>query len=248
MLGLARKALRNRLEASGYYLQPRHGLPFGLDYMLDIERLAQAWQFPINTFFDVGANIGDSSVEALTRFPGASVVAFEPSTKTFASLVKRIGDNKRFTAHQIALSDKEGEAAFFEYGSAHFNNSLIPNAPHFEYPDKAERRTTVQCRTIDAFCAEHRFDRIDVLKTDAERCDLQVLQGATKTLPQTRFVYFEFNNAVPRAGIQETTLCEVANFIAPFGFRLVATYVDRIDTAPEMFLVANALFVRHQNP
>jgi len=36
-------------------------LPFGIEYMLDIERLGRAWHIPIRMFFDVGANIGQTS-------------------------------------------------------------------------------------------------------------------------------------------------------------------------------------------
>jgi hypothetical protein len=144
----------------------------------------------------------------------------------------------------MALGEACGEVAFFEYESS-FYNSLVPNPPHQPGFNPTAQETVVPCTTIDAFCEGHEIDHIDILKIDAERCDLWVLHGARNMFSsgQIRFVYIEFNNALPTPGVRESALVPISEFLAPFGFRFVATYVDRIETNP-MFLIANALFVR----
>ena len=121
----------------------------------------------------------------------------------------------------------------------------MPNPPHQSGLDPAARKTAVLCTTIDAFCETHKIGYIDVLKVDAERCDLWVLRGARNMFSsdRIRFVYFEFNNALPDPDVQESALVPISEFLALFGFRFVATYIDRIETKP-MLLIANALFVR----
>src|SRR5688572_692596 len=86
------RAARRVLEANGYYLQPRRALPYGVDYLLDVQRLAAAWGWPIRTFFDVGANDGESSLAAIAQFPEASIFAFEPSAQTYERLCRRIAN------------------------------------------------------------------------------------------------------------------------------------------------------------
>jgi FkbM family methyltransferase len=244
IISIIKRGVRGFLESNGYYLQQRVALPYGLDYMLDIERLCRAWNFSVLTFFDVGANWGETSTRALTRFPGARIFAFEPSAGTFARLRGRLGKEPRFSPHNIALGEACGEVAFFEYESS-FYNSLVPNPPQQSGFSPTARETVVPCSTIDAFCEKHKIGHIDVLKVDAERCDLWVLRGARNMFAgdRIRFVYFEFNNAVPAPDVQESALVPISEFLAPFGFRFVATYIDRIETNP-MFLIANAMFVR----
>jgi precorrin-6B methylase 2 len=53
-------------------------MPYGIDYMWDIERLAASRNLEIKTFFDVGANTGQTSERGLLEFPAARVIAFEP--------------------------------------------------------------------------------------------------------------------------------------------------------------------------
>ena len=145
--------------------------------MLDIERLCRAWNFSVLTFFDVGANWGETSALALARFSGARVFAFEPSASTFGRLRGHLGKEPRFSPYNIALGETCGEAAFFEYESS-FYNSLVPNPPHQSGFNPMARETVVPCTTVDAFCEGHKIGHIDVLKVDAERCDLWVLRGA----------------------------------------------------------------------
>jgi FkbM family methyltransferase len=234
-----RTLLRRALEARGYYLRHKKFLPYGVDYMLDITRLSTAWGLSVRTFFDVGANCGETSKWALSQFPDASVWGFEPSASTFSTLCENLRDEPRFSGHRIALGETCGMVPFFEYESCLYN-SLIPNTP----PGSAgARQTEVRCLTLDEFCLRFGIKTIDVLKVDAERCDLMVLRGGRQMMGQVRFVYFEFNSMVPRSGVTESTLSEIGQFLSSFGFQFVATYIERIETSP-MFVVANGLFVR----
>ena len=42
MLSFTKRAIRGLLEANGYYLRHRGAMPYGIDYMWDIKRLAVA--------------------------------------------------------------------------------------------------------------------------------------------------------------------------------------------------------------
>jgi FkbM family methyltransferase len=230
---------RKMIERRGYYLRHRSMLPFGIDYMLDIERLCRAWNLDVLTFFDIGAHRGETCTIALERFRNATVFAFEPSTDTFRKLIQ-ISDDPRFRPFRTALGERSGDVQFFEYELSNFN-SMVPNPPDQLEVSKTSRPTTVPCTTVDEFCKEHEIHKIDVLKIDAERCDLIVLRGAREMLSVKRvqFVYFEFNTVASEG---TGAFAPIAEFLCSFGFRFVASYIDRFETA-STFLVANALFV-----
>jgi FkbM family methyltransferase len=237
-------AIRGVLEAAGYRVYHRTVLPYGIDFMLDIERLSRVWDVPIRTFFDVGANEGQTSTSALSSFAKARVFAFEPHPVTFSRLVQRLGGDPRVAAHNLALSNANGFAPFFEYSSSTLN-SLIPDAQYPVRKGVAALEMTVQCRTLDEFCRQHCIQTIDVLKIDTEGCELVVLQGAQQLLSteKIRFVYAEFNDMSPRPGATGGALIPISDFLAPFGFRFIATYPDYMEIAKEIHVCANALFV-----
>jgi hypothetical protein len=66
---------------------------------------------------------------------------------------------------------------FFEHEASEFK-SLVRNSPQPGEPPS--RQLTVQCYTVDAFCAEHHVSCVDVLKIDTEGWDLMVLRGSEK--------------------------------------------------------------------
>jgi len=43
-------------------------LPYGIDYQHDIKRLSEIFGLTVKTFFDVGANTGQTSSAALVNF------------------------------------------------------------------------------------------------------------------------------------------------------------------------------------
>src|SRR5262249_14854049 len=158
------------------------------------ERLAQMSNFPIRTFFDVGANVGQTSQLALTWFQQAQVFAFEPDPAVFAKLVNSVGGHCRFTSCNLALSNTNGRVPFFEYGSSTLG-SLIPDAQYAVRTRISPTQITVDCTTLDEFCTLRAVQQVDVLKIDVEGCDLLVLRGAERLLSagRVRLIYVEFN-------------------------------------------------------
>jgi len=246
MSGGLQALVRGLLDRAGYVLWKRDYLRYGVLPFNDIARLSRHFDWPIRTFFDVGANIGQTSREALVAFPEARIFAFEPHADSYARLASGISD-RRFSAHNVALGNSNAVVPLYEYGKegdGSLINSLVPNArfpTHFGYKP-VERSAT--CVTLDRFCEESGLGSIDVLKLDTEGADLFVLEGAGRMLAEERirFIYTEFNDLKPRAGVTGGSLMPIADFIAPFGFRFVATYTDYITPGKDIFVCSNALF------
>jgi len=241
---LAKRVVRRMLESAGYRVYHRDVLPFGIEYLLDIERLAWAWEIPIRTFFDIGANIGQTSSLALSSFREAHVFAFEPDPVTFSKLARCLGKHPRLAIYNVAMSNASGIVPFFQYSSSTLN-SMIRDAQYPMRKGVTAQEITVDCTTLSEFCSANGVHLIDVLKIDTEGCDLVVLQGGEQLLSagRIRFVYVEFNDMSPRTGSTGGALAPISDFLARFGFRFVATYPDYMEFGNELHVVANGLFV-----
>jgi FkbM family methyltransferase len=244
MIRTAKRVVRRMFESAGYRVYHRDVLPYGIEYMLDIERLSTAWAVPIRTFFDIGANVGQTSRSALSSFCEARVFAFEPDPITFPKLIGCLGEQPRFAAYNVALGNACGSVPFFQYASSTLS-SLVPDAQYPMRRGVTPREITVDCTTLDSFCRSHSVQMVDVLKIDTEGCDLLVLQGAQQLLSaeRVRFVYVEFNDMSPRIGSTGGALTPISDFLAQFGFRFIATYPDHMEFGDEMHVGANVLFV-----
>jgi FkbM family methyltransferase len=207
--------------------------------------LCNIYGYSIRVFFDVGANIGQTSSTALASFPEALVFAFEPDKTSFDALIRNI-HNARFQAHNLALSDRPGEARFFDYGALATSNSLVENSQYALRAQHAATVRTVQCETLDAFCDRNAINEIDVLKIDTEGHELAVLEGASAMFAadRVRFVYVEFNTLLPKAGASGGALMPISKILEPLGFRFVGSYAEFMITTGDLFVTSNALFVR----
>ncbi len=241
-----KRAVRSVLESRGYWTRHRSVLPYGIDYQYDIVRLSKSFGKSIKVFFDIGANVGQTSSTALVCFPEATVYAFEPDKSSFSAL-SAAPRSPRFRAFNIALSDRTGEASFFDYGTNATSNSLTQDSQYASRVHLAATVRKVECQTLDDFCATAGVDQIDVLKVDTEGHDLAVLQGAARMLGEQRvqFVYVEFNTLLPKPGSSGGALLPMSELLESAGFRFVASYPEYMITSGDLFVTSNALFI-HQ--
>jgi FkbM family methyltransferase len=250
---LIARGIRAVLDDMGYVLWKKEFLQYGISVYEDIARLNRAWGRSVGTFFDVGANVGQTTREVLRLFPRARIYAFEPHPTSFRELAAIAAD--RLSIHQIALGERKGMATLYQYGESgdgSLINSVVSDArfpTRFGYRPKQELE--IACSTIDDFCLEHRIDSIDVLKIDTEGSELAVLKGAERMLGSGRcsHVYTEFNELQPQPGVTGGALNPISDLLARFGFRYVATYTDFVLPDGDMHVCANALFaLRPQRP
>ena len=234
---------------AGYVLWKREFIRYGVEPFLDMQRLSRAWRRPIETFFDVGANVGQTATAAREAFPAARIFSFEPHPVTFQRLRAAIPASPLFSAHQLAFSNKEGTATFYEYateGDGTHINSLVPNARFPTQRGYNANQIAVPCSRIDHFCAENSVTRIDVLKLDTEGSEMFVLEGAREMLRNgsVGLIFTEYNALVPQEGATGGSLIPIAEFLHSLGYNFLCSYTDRIDEA-QLFVSANALFA-HQ--
>ena len=216
---------------------------YGYDPFLDIVRLSETWRYPIDVFFDVGANDGATIRHAQSRLGNCRIFAFEPHPQTFSNLKNNFRGVENVELVNLAVGSEIATKTMFEYDMSVLN-SLLPNAQFAVRFDKKAREIKVDCTTLDNFCSDRDIHQIDVLKIDTEGFDFEVLKGARSMLSRRaiKFVYFEFNDISPRGDASGGALEPIDKFIRPLGYRFIASYNDYVLPEGELFLVSNALY------
>lgn len=207
--------------------------------------LAGADTSKASILLDIGAYKGNWSDRAasLLRRQNISghVHAFEPTSATFSYLSRKFKGSEQVTLHQVAISDRSGEAEFFVVGELGGTNSLLGiNGAMIE---------KVRTLRIDDFLAMERVGRVLFVKSDTEGHDFSVLLGAVETLQKGGIDVwqFEYNH---RWIAERSFLKDVFDFIVDKPYLLGKLYGNGIETYdkwhPELerFFESNYVLIR----
>jgi FkbM family methyltransferase len=196
--------------------------------------------------FDVGANQGDWTLDALRAMPRATVHAFELIEETAAKLRERVG-GPRSVVNAFGLADREGEVQATYYPGSSELSGITSSAADMH--DEVSEQRTARVTTGDAYCREHGIERIDFLKVDAEGADLDVLRGfegmlAAGAVDALQFEYGRVNI------LTHNLLFDFHEFLEERGFVVGKVFPDHVDFRPydlrdEDFLGPNYLAVRN---
>lgn len=188
--------------------------------------------------FDVGANEGQTARKMQISFPEAKIFCFEPVTETVSKLRANLGNDTRLVIRSVALSDVDGWSEITNFGTSGINRLVKQGEGDNCHLQK------VRTMKLDTFCAEEGVNTIDLLKTDCEGHDLQVLQGGSEMLEKGNVlaVYSEvtfLRNAV------HSDFYSVDRFLSDRGLVFYGLYEYsgwQYDVSTDGFM--NALFIK----
>jgi|GEM_PF-3573911 len=174
---------------------------------------------PGDLVFDIGANLGQSTMSAAVAVGIAGrVYSFEPNPVTFKVMsanLKRMG-LVNVTPVELALSDRSGSVDFYVDMRAEFGSqgSSLRELDDLKAQGKT-KKTSVKCSTLDAFCAEHQLQP-KLLKIDVESFEPQVVAGGRNFIEGARpIILFEFWESWWDKGFRE-----LFEYLAPL-YRLI---------------------------
>jgi FkbM family methyltransferase len=163
----------------------------GSDFFRNGERrvLARLVAVEPRVAFDIGANTGDWTLEALQIWPACHIHAFEVAPPTFKQLTDRLtdGSRSRVTAQCLGLSDSAGPQQMFFFPD---HPELTADRPRHE--GKAVEPFEAELERGDAYVERHGIESIDFLKVDVEGAEYRVLNGFTRTLNAGRIQCLQF--------------------------------------------------------
>jgi FkbM family methyltransferase len=139
---------------------------------------------------DIGANIGWYSLTLSSRNK-PRIVAFEPDTINYNSLVEnlRINQKDNVKAYNKAISDREGVLTLFLYKSHN------PGHHSFIKQSKSVGTAEVPIVPLDDFLQKEGFGEgtVKLIKIDIEGYEYTALRTATRTLSRAQYILTEFS-------------------------------------------------------
>lgn len=192
-------------------------LPRGIDTFHDLERIIPKWK--PTTFFDVGANIGQSAVLYARKFPSAKVLSFEPCAETFQRLEQNMAGFPNVQCIKLALGSQVGTGVL-AFGADSSANRIVINNTLTE----SGRSETVRQTTIDDFCKQQGIQKIDYLKVDAEGADLDVLRGAEQMLGNGLIDVVEIEAGIGLDNELHVPLTDFRSHLEPRGYSVFGFY------------------------
>jgi FkbM family methyltransferase len=124
-------------------------------------------------FFDIGANVGLSSVLLTMTWPEIKIYAFEPLQNNYDLLVENSALSKKIIPLNLAISKNTGEGGYaVPLNSRHLGGgSLNPQGT-----------LRVPCVSIEDFCRNEHITSLDLVKIDCEGCEYEILFGLSQNI------------------------------------------------------------------
>lgn len=191
---------------------------FGKDEDLDLRVLLRRARKPI--IFDIGANTGQSIDRFRSLFFDSIIYSFEPDKVTFQTLQKNHSSDG-LHLFEIALGNKPGKAKLYLNTSKDMNSLLKSDIPQWGQRD-GNYEVTVS--TVDKFCEENEIMHIDLLKTDTQGFELQVLQGCSRMMREKRINFVTMEVIFSNMYEEIAPFDQVYRLMLDNGFRLVSFY------------------------
>lgn len=190
------------------WVQEHGTLEIAKDMLLPFQKYIPAG----GTVVDVGASIGDHTV-TYAKWVGESgmVAAFEVNPKAYECLQYNTQHLPQILPIKTGLSDVDGKVVMVELDNAGAN-----------YLTTGKSKTKVPVTTLDSY----KFKNISFIKIDVEGYEVKVLEGARKSIEESKPVMLiEINRrALERAGTSAEMLFKV---LAELGYSMEITD-DRI--------------------
>lgn len=214
---------KRALARFGYELRrlPGGAPPLGQDPFADMRRLLENEARPL--IFDVGANVGQSIEKFRRYFPHSVIHAFEPGADAFAELQRRTAAITDVRINRLALGASAGTRNFFVSSTGSQLNSLLEPSTEIWGGGGIKEKTQVAVSTVDAYCREH-VEFINILKTDTQGSDFEVIRGAEQMLRARRvqLVYMEILFSDMYHG--QARMDQIFGYLMDHGFELVTFY------------------------
>jgi FkbM family methyltransferase len=169
-------------------LPGRYSRYFPKDYeKVNFDFLKKSFK-PGMTGIDIGAHLGIYSIR-MAQLGASGIFSFEPTPSTFRHLKKIIKLNHfedTVSASQSAIGLSSGKAIFHLNAPGNRQNKMsVAEANSLKYIDHGDRikktEHTVNTFSVDDFVDQNGL-KVDFIKMDAEGSELDILNGAIKTL------------------------------------------------------------------
>lgn len=155
----------------------------------------------VRTIVEIGAKDCVETMGFAEHFPEARIYSFECNPATLPLCRERIKNTKNITLIEKAVSDKDGEIAFFPIDQertitpwADGNpgaSSLLLASGKYKKEKYVQKEICVPSVTLASFFQEQKIDSVDLLWMDIQGAELMALKGARESLSGIKIIFLE---------------------------------------------------------
>ncbi len=164
--------------------------------------------------FDIGANHGNWTREALKYFPEAQYLLVEPQDHLKVHVQDLIGSGDKIRWINAGAADISGTLQFF-VSDRDDSSTFLSRGERFS--TRVVSESSVQVSTLDAMVKTYGVPIPDMVKIDAEGFDLRVMNGATSLIGKTELFLLEAGVICP----YENSVARVIAKMDELGYRLL---------------------------
>jgi FkbM family methyltransferase len=227
--GLLRKLGRRVVHRRVWTIQGGEGAglklkqPQNLDYIsgtseIPVQQALTRHLRPGEVFYDIGANMGFFSLIAGKHVgPTGCVCSFEPVAENAASVREnsRLNGLQNVRLFEAAVGRNSGTAELllteWDGGGSLSTSAVKPSAP--------VSRRNVRVVALDDFIPAENLPRPDFVKIDVEGVELEVMQGMSKTIAESKPVLlYEVDDGKKQSF--ERRWKELDDYVAAFGYHI----------------------------
>lgn len=178
-------------------------------------------------WIDVGAHLGENTLEVAQADPSLRVYAFEPMLHYAIPLACR--SPKNYIVFPMAVGEKNGPSDF-HLNSCPAASSLLPLDPAGVEawvgadPIQVVETVTVPVIRLDTFMDLAEIEHVDYLKIDAQGGDLSVVRSAGKRLRNIAKILLEVQVMPVGLYAGGSKKSDVVEFLTQSGFMLESCY------------------------
>lgn len=176
---------------------------------------------PMGLILDVGANVGQTSLELAEAYPEARILAFEPAAATFVELETAVGDLPNVEARQLGLAARAGEAVMLTEGASTGFKIVSPEVLARRRGAASEEITVV---SGDDWCASEGIEHIDFLKVDTAGYDLEVLRGFHGMFGAGAIDVLQVEAGMYADNPRQVAFERFRGYLEPLGYQLFGVY------------------------
>jgi len=210
-------------------------LPFGINHYRDMARF---FQDKPQVVFDVGANIGQTSMSLRKFFPDSIIYAFEPVASTYTKLIDNTKD-ANVKAYNFGFGDEEKKSELFLQDDSGLN-SLVEDLNKPKTINSSPEKVAIT--TLNNFCSQENIHIINFLKIDTEGYGLNVLNGAKRLLQKGNINWIFIEVGFNKNDKRHDSFKEVTDLLGSYSYHIFGFYEQWIENGRLEY--CNALYSR----
>jgi 2-O-methyltransferase len=183
---------------------------------------------------DVGSRDLNESIELLSAFPSAKIIAFEPNPIQFSICQQRTQEYSNISVYEYACSDEESLVDFYVVeGNVGASSMLepihMPGGWDNNYQDRPWHKISgIKARRLENVLTELGIDKVDVIWMDVQGNELRALKGLGSYINTVKMIHAE---AAQKAYYKDQSLKnDLEDWLQSQGFD--TKFLDTIDPHP----------------